>query len=74
MIPELGQFALVLAALVALAQSMVPLIGAARGRSSGSGFLWPISLAPVPPMRNTDLPAFGPSTIFVVVLSLIGRL
>ena len=33
MIPELGQFALVLAALVALAQSTVPLIGAARGNS-----------------------------------------
>ncbi len=31
MIPELGQFALVLAALVALAQSIVPLMGAARG-------------------------------------------
>jgi cytochrome c-type biogenesis protein CcmF len=33
MIPELGQFALVLAALVALAQSTVPLVGAARGNS-----------------------------------------
>ena len=33
MIPELGQFALVLAALVALAQSTVPLIGAHRGNS-----------------------------------------
>ena len=33
MIPELGQFALVLAALVALAQSTVPLIGAARGNN-----------------------------------------
>jgi len=33
MIPELGQFALVLAALVALAQSTVPLIGAQRGNS-----------------------------------------
>jgi cytochrome c-type biogenesis protein CcmF len=33
MIPELGQFALVLAALVALTQSTVPLIGAARGNS-----------------------------------------
>src|SRR4051812_18895314 len=33
MIPELGQFALVLAAVVALAQSIVPLIGAARGNS-----------------------------------------
>jgi cytochrome c-type biogenesis protein CcmF len=31
MIPELGQFALVLAALVALAQSVVPMAGAARG-------------------------------------------
>jgi cytochrome c-type biogenesis protein CcmF len=31
MTPELGQFALVLAALVALAQSVVPLIGASRG-------------------------------------------
>jgi cytochrome c-type biogenesis protein CcmF len=31
MIPELGQFALVLAALVAFAQSTVPLAGAARG-------------------------------------------
>jgi cytochrome c-type biogenesis protein CcmF len=31
MIPELGQFALVLAAIVALLQSTVPLIGAARG-------------------------------------------
>jgi cytochrome c-type biogenesis protein CcmF len=33
MIPELGQFALVLAALVALAQSTIPLIGASRGNS-----------------------------------------
>ena len=33
MIPELGQFALVLAALVALVQSTVPLAGAARGNS-----------------------------------------
>src|SRR6202012_1701116 len=33
MIPELGQFALVLAALVALAQSTIPLIGAARSNS-----------------------------------------
>jgi cytochrome c-type biogenesis protein CcmF len=31
MIPELGQFALVLAAMVAIAQSIVPLVGAARG-------------------------------------------
>ena len=31
MIPELGQFALVLAAIVALVQSTVPLIGASRG-------------------------------------------
>ena len=33
MIPELGQFALVLAAIVALVQSTVPLIGASRGNS-----------------------------------------
>jgi len=33
MIPELGQFALVLAAVVALMQSTVPLVGAAQGNS-----------------------------------------
>jgi cytochrome c-type biogenesis protein CcmF len=37
MTPELGQFALVLAALAALAQSIVPLIGASRGDARWMG-------------------------------------
>jgi cytochrome c-type biogenesis protein CcmF len=38
MAPELGQFALVLAFVVALAQSIVPLVGAARGNSRWMAF------------------------------------
>ena len=34
MIPELGQFALILALLVALAQGIVPLVGAAQGNAA----------------------------------------
>ena len=36
MIAEAGHFALVLACLLAAAQALVPLIGAARGRARGA--------------------------------------
>ena len=45
MIPELGHFALILALCLALTQSIVPLIGAARGIPSWIGLAWPAARA-----------------------------
>ena len=45
MIPELGQFALVLALAVALAQAVVPMVGAARGDAAMMAFARPAALA-----------------------------
>jgi len=43
-IPELGQFALILALLVALAQGIVPLVGAARGNASWMAMARPAAM------------------------------
>jgi cytochrome c-type biogenesis protein CcmF len=45
MIPELGHFALILALCLALIQSVVPLVGAARGIPSWVNLAWPAARA-----------------------------
>ena len=45
MIPELGQFALLLALSVALVQATLPLVGAARGRADWMAFARPAAQA-----------------------------
>jgi cytochrome c biogenesis factor len=44
MIPEIGHFALILALAVALVQSIIPLIGAARGNASWMAMAAPSSV------------------------------
>ena len=45
MIPEIGQFAIVLALCVAIAQGVLPLVGAARGDAAWMGFARPAAQA-----------------------------
>ena len=48
MIPEIGNFALVLALAIALIQSVVPMLGAARGRLD-----WMLLARPVHPITKS---------------------